>query len=146
MPPTTITDVRTVGVTVTDQDEALDFYVDTLGFEKRLDAPISPTMRWVEVAPPARPRSIALDQRRTATAVRTDTGIRFTVPDAEAEHAAMRGARRHRRRPAALGRGAADVHVRRSGRQPVLRRGGRLMTSRVQAVDAASCPQAPSMS
>ena len=32
--------------------EPLAFYVDTLGFEKRLDAPISPTMRWIEVAPP----------------------------------------------------------------------------------------------
>ena len=52
MPMTTITDVRTIGVNVSDQDRALDFYVDTLGFEKRLDAPISPKMRWVEVAPP----------------------------------------------------------------------------------------------
>ena len=44
MPQTTITDVRTVAVTVTNQDQALAFYVDTLGFEKRLDAPISPTV------------------------------------------------------------------------------------------------------
>ena len=32
-----ITDVRTVGVPVSDQDRAIDFYVGTLGFEKRLD-------------------------------------------------------------------------------------------------------------
>ncbi|MFY9928581.1 MAG: hypothetical protein WAK82_11310 [Streptosporangiaceae bacterium] len=30
--------MRTVGVPVTDQGAALDFYVGTLGFEKRLDA------------------------------------------------------------------------------------------------------------
>jgi lactoylglutathione lyase len=53
MPSTTITDIRTIGVNVTDQDQALAFYVDVLGFQKRLDAPLSPTMRWIEVAPPS---------------------------------------------------------------------------------------------
>ena len=36
---TGITGVRTVSIPVTDQDRALAFYVDTLGFEKRLDVP-----------------------------------------------------------------------------------------------------------
>jgi catechol 2,3-dioxygenase-like lactoylglutathione lyase family enzyme len=57
---TRITDVRTVGVPVTDQDRALDFYVDALGFEKRLDAPIGEGMRWIEVAPAGATTSIAL--------------------------------------------------------------------------------------
>jgi lactoylglutathione lyase len=92
MPQTSITDIRTVGISVTDQDQALAFYVDTLGFEKRLDAPISPTMRWIEVAPPGAATSIALtnNDEDAGQAVGTDTGIRFVVPDAEAEHAAMR--------------------------------------------------------
>jgi lactoylglutathione lyase len=90
MQPTTITDVRTIGVNVTKQDDAIAFYVATLGFEKRLDAPISPTMRWIEVAPPGATTSIALNAHEGATDVAADTGIRFTVPDAEAEHAAMR--------------------------------------------------------
>lgn len=92
MPQTSITDVRTVGITVTDQDQALAFYVDTLGFEKRLDAPINPTVRWIEVAPPGAATSIALTagDAPVERATGTDTGIRFTVPDAEAEHAAMR--------------------------------------------------------
>jgi lactoylglutathione lyase len=90
MQPTTITDVRTIGVNVTDQDEAIAFYVGTLGFEKRLDALISPTMRWIEVAPPGATTSIALNASEGGTDVAADTGIRFTVPDAEAEHAAMR--------------------------------------------------------
>jgi lactoylglutathione lyase len=34
---TPISGVRTIGVPVSDQDRALDFYVDKLGFEKRLD-------------------------------------------------------------------------------------------------------------
>jgi len=90
MQPTSITDVRTIGINVMNQDDAIAFYVDTLGFEKRLDAPISPTMRWIEVAPPGAITSIALNAAEGTADVATDTGIRFTVPDAEAEHAAMR--------------------------------------------------------
>ena len=93
MPTTTIRDIRTIGVTVTHQDDAIAFYVGTLGFEKRLDAPISPTMRWVEVAPRGATTSIALiasqGASQGASASGAETGIRFPVPDAEAEHAAM---------------------------------------------------------
>jgi len=93
MPQTTITDVRTVAITVRDQDQALGFYVDTLGFEKRLDAPFSPTMRWVEVAPLGAGTSVALvasDPEAGSERPGTDTGIRFIVPNAEIEHAWMR--------------------------------------------------------
>lgn len=89
MQPTTITDVHTVGLHVADQDNAVEFYVETLGFEKRLDAPISDTMRWIEVAPPGATTTIALIAGDTPAAS-GETGVRFTVPDAEAEHAAMR--------------------------------------------------------
>jgi catechol 2,3-dioxygenase-like lactoylglutathione lyase family enzyme len=87
MPSTTLTDVRTVAIDVRDQDAALDFYVGTLGFEPRLDAELGPGMRWIEVAPPGATTSIALN---AGPAVGADTGIRFTVPDADVEHAAMR--------------------------------------------------------
>lgn len=90
MSTTTIADVRTIGINVADQDDALAFYTDTLGFEMRLDAPISETVRWIEVAPPGAATSIVLNASEGATGVGVDTGIRFTVPDAEAEHAAMR--------------------------------------------------------
>src|SRR4051812_48708797 len=89
MPSTTINDVRTVGITVADQDAAIDFYVGTLGFEKRMDAPMSETTRWIEVAPRGASTSIALGAREVAAEVGVDTGIRFTVPDADTEHAAM---------------------------------------------------------
>jgi lactoylglutathione lyase len=90
MTTTTITGVRTIGVKVTSQDDALDFYVDRLGFEKTLDAPISPTMRWIEVAPPGAGTSIALNAAEGPKLEATDTGVRFSVPDAAAEHARMR--------------------------------------------------------
>jgi len=87
--PTTITGVRTIGVKVRDQDEATEFYVGALGFEKRLDAPMSPTMRWIEVAPRGANTSIALNLNDGDPGLASDTGVRFTVPDAEAEHEAM---------------------------------------------------------
>ena len=62
----------------------------TNGFEKRLDAPISPTMRWLEVAPAGASTSLALNATLDTADVGTDTGVRFTVPDAAVEHSAMR--------------------------------------------------------
>ena len=49
---TQITQVGTVIVPVSDQDRALEFYVGTLGFEMRMDAPFGDGGRWVEVGPP----------------------------------------------------------------------------------------------
>ncbi|HZD22044.1 MAG TPA: VOC family protein [Acidimicrobiia bacterium] len=81
--------MHTVGIGVSDQEAAVDFYVDSLGFEKRLDAQVSPDMRWIEVAPTEASTSIALNQVEKPGGVITDTGIRYVVPDVEAEHATM---------------------------------------------------------
>src|ERR1051326_6211578 len=45
------TKIGTISLAVTDQDKALDFYVNVLGFEKIDDQPMSETERWIEVAP-----------------------------------------------------------------------------------------------
>jgi lactoylglutathione lyase len=87
---TTLTDVRCVAVPVRDQDAALAFYVDALGFEKRLDAPISDTMRWIEVAPPGASTTIALVSGPDSPGPGVDTGVRFAVGNVEAEHNRMR--------------------------------------------------------
>jgi catechol 2,3-dioxygenase-like lactoylglutathione lyase family enzyme len=89
MPSTTITDVHTVGIYVSDQEAAVRFFVDRLGFEKRLDAPIGPGMRWIEVAPRGASTSIALTLTEEPVEAAADTGIRFMVPDTYAEHTAM---------------------------------------------------------
>jgi len=87
---TRITDVRTIGVPVTDQERALDFYVGKLGFEKRTDVPFGPTQRWVEVAPPGAATTIALVAASESAGAGVDTGIRFTTEDAAADHADLR--------------------------------------------------------
>jgi catechol 2,3-dioxygenase-like lactoylglutathione lyase family enzyme len=85
---TNITDLPTVGVPVTDQARALDFYVHTLGFEKRRDAPFDGG-RWIEVAPPGAATSIALIPTRHGLPIGVDTGIRLSTTDAEADHATL---------------------------------------------------------
>jgi lactoylglutathione lyase len=87
--PTTISNVRTIGVPVSDQDAALSFFVDTLGFAPQMDAELQPGFRWIEVAAPGSPVSVALVAASDTAPSGVDTGIRFTTPDAEAEHAAM---------------------------------------------------------
>jgi catechol 2,3-dioxygenase-like lactoylglutathione lyase family enzyme len=86
-----ITGITTVGVPVTDQDRALDFYVGILGFEKRLDAPLPTGQRWIVVAPPGSPGpTIALECAAENRPAGIETGIRLTTPDAEVAHAALR--------------------------------------------------------
>jgi catechol 2,3-dioxygenase-like lactoylglutathione lyase family enzyme len=90
---TRITKVATVGIPVSDQDRALAFYVDTLGFEKRLDAPFGAGLRWIEVAPPGATTTIALLPGTPGAEVTpTDTGIRLTTTDADADHHDLRAA------------------------------------------------------
>ena len=85
-----ITDVRTVGIPVSDQDRAIDFYVGTLGFEKRLDVDMGGGRRWIEVAPAGAAVSIALVHAHEGLPVGVETGIRFVSPDADALYASMR--------------------------------------------------------
>jgi lactoylglutathione lyase len=61
--PTTISNIGVVMFTVADQDAAIAFYTEKLGFELRSDTPFGETgeMRWVEVAPPGSTARLALN-------------------------------------------------------------------------------------
>ena len=87
--PGKITGVYTVGVPVSDQDRAIDFYVGTLGFAKRLDADMGGGRRWIEVAPEGSAITIALVAAHDGVPAGVETGIRFTATDADAVHAGM---------------------------------------------------------
>jgi catechol 2,3-dioxygenase-like lactoylglutathione lyase family enzyme len=89
---TRIREVRTIGIPVSDQEKALDFYRDKLGFEKRLDAPFGQGQRWLEVAPPGGATTIALVPAREGYAAGIDTGIRLITSDAEADHSHLQAA------------------------------------------------------
>jgi catechol 2,3-dioxygenase-like lactoylglutathione lyase family enzyme len=85
--------VGRVCVTVADTDRAIDFYCNTLGFEKVVDVPMGPDMRWVEVKPHGHETNIALappPEGQTAGGVQT--GICLDTPDVDADHAALKAA------------------------------------------------------
>ncbi len=88
---TTLTDVRCVAVPVRDQDAALAFYVDALGFEQAHGRPDQRHRCAGSRSPhPARPPRIALVAGPDNPAPGVDTGVRFAVADAAAEHQSLR--------------------------------------------------------
>src|SRR5947208_4816713 len=88
-----LTQVGRVCVTVADTDRAIDFYVDTLGFEKVVDTPMGPEMRWVEVALPGTATTIALaPPPQGQEAGGSQTGICLDTSDVDADHAALKAA------------------------------------------------------
>jgi catechol 2,3-dioxygenase-like lactoylglutathione lyase family enzyme len=90
--PTTthITEVATVMVPVSDQDEALGFYVGTLGFEKRADFRYGEGDRWVEVAPAGGATRVSLVARGQGGPAAVESGVAFTTEDVDADHADLR--------------------------------------------------------
>ena len=85
-----ITGVGRVIVPVADQDRALEFYVDKLGFEKRADIAYGDGARWVEVAPAGAATAIALVTPREGESPGVDTRISLSTEDAEAVHGELR--------------------------------------------------------
>ncbi|MEA2180771.1 MAG: hypothetical protein QOG77_4068 [Solirubrobacteraceae bacterium] len=61
--PTTVTNIGVAMFTVSDQDQAIAFYTEKLGFELRADTPFGEQgeSRWVEVAPPGSTARLALN-------------------------------------------------------------------------------------
>ena len=85
--------VGRVCVTVADTDRAIDFYVDTLGFEKVVDVPMGPDMRWVEVSVAGTRTTIALAPPPAGQAAGgSQTGICLDTTDVEADHAVLKAA------------------------------------------------------
>ena len=87
---TSITEVATTMIPVSDQDAAVKFYTETLGFEKTTDVAFGEGDRWVEVSPPGAATSIALTLPRSDewTPGRM-TGIGLNSTDIDADHAAL---------------------------------------------------------
>jgi catechol 2,3-dioxygenase-like lactoylglutathione lyase family enzyme len=88
---TKISDVGGVAIPVSDQERAVRFYVDRLGFEVRLDVPMGEGGRWVQVAPRGGRVPVALVAAGDGAPVGVDTGITLATSDAEADHSALVG-------------------------------------------------------
>lgn len=89
-----IVGVSTIGIPVADQDRALAFYRDVLGFKVLVDAPLPQLgARWIMLAPAGSPVSISLVAATDSAPAGVETGIRFETLDAERTHAAFREGR-----------------------------------------------------
>jgi predicted enzyme related to lactoylglutathione lyase len=83
--------IGTITVGVSDQDKALDFYVNTLGFEKIDDQPMSETERWVEVALPGGQTHIMLGLRGQSATDRSGfTGYVLHADNIEETYATLK--------------------------------------------------------
>ncbi|HZP29113.1 MAG TPA: VOC family protein [Acidimicrobiia bacterium] len=85
--------IATVVVPVADQDRAIDFYVEKLGFAKRVDVPFGNGLRWVEVGLGDESTTIALPPPPEGVpAGNRETGISLQTDDVDAFHAELRAA------------------------------------------------------
>jgi predicted enzyme related to lactoylglutathione lyase len=82
---TTINNLGVAMFTVADQDAALAFYTETLGWEVRADVAFGEggQMRWVEVAPPGSTARLALNPPMNGTPGGAAIGVE--TPDVHAE-------------------------------------------------------------
>ena len=89
---TRVTKIATVVVPVIDQDAQIAFYVEKLGFAKRVDVPFGPDgERWVEVAPADAVTTIALPPPPPGTSAGGhQTGISLFAEDIGAYHAQLK--------------------------------------------------------
>ena len=90
---TRITQVGTVIVPINDQEKAVEFFCETLGFAKTMDVPMDDTYRWIEVAPEdgsSTTVAIAPPPPSGGKAEPRETGCTFSTDDADATHASLK--------------------------------------------------------
>ncbi len=85
-----ITQVGRVMVPVSDQDSAIVFYTDTLGFSLATDIPFGEGERWVEVAPPGGGSALALVSPQGDFQPGRMTGIALVSSDPRADHSELK--------------------------------------------------------
>src|SRR3954468_17857755 len=90
--PTTITNIGVAMFTIADQDAAIAFYTQTLGWELRADVAFGDEggNRWVEVAPPGSAARLALNAPMGEWGP-GGSAIGVETPDVEAEYARVQG-------------------------------------------------------
>ena len=86
-----VTQLGRVIVPVSDQDAAIAFYTEKLGFRVSADIPYGEGDRWVEVEPPGGGTGIALSPGMGEFQPGRETGIALTSPDPRADYEELKG-------------------------------------------------------
>jgi len=86
-----ISHIHATTIVVSDQDKALNFYVNDLGWDKTEDAPMGPGMRWLTVAPKGAATHISLSlpswyTTKPSLEMGINTGNAFATPDMKATY------------------------------------------------------------
>jgi catechol 2,3-dioxygenase-like lactoylglutathione lyase family enzyme len=88
---TYVNKISTVVIPVADQERAIEFYIEKLGFEKRTDVPVGEDYRWVEVAPRGAETTIAVvPPPPGGTTGNRETGIGLQTDEIDAYHAELK--------------------------------------------------------
>ena len=88
---THISHIGRVILPVSDQEQALEFYVEKLGFEKRIDVPFDEGYHWIEVALGDEVTTIALAPPPPGKSTGNhETGISLQTDDIDAYHAELK--------------------------------------------------------
>jgi len=92
--------IKLTSIMVNDQDQALRFYTEVLGFQKKQDIPVG-AYRWITVVSPEGPEDLELSLEpnanpaaksfQEAMSAQSIPLAAFEVTDIEAEHARLKG-------------------------------------------------------
>jgi predicted enzyme related to lactoylglutathione lyase len=86
-----IKQVKFASIPVKDQERALVFYRDKLGFEVTTDAPMGPGGRWIEMRPPgAQTGIVLLTYQGQEDRVGTFSGMSFECADVDATYTELK--------------------------------------------------------
>ena len=91
-----ISHIHSTTIAVTDQDAALDFYVNTLGWKKGLDNSVEKGIRFLTVVPPEGETQLVLAHVSWAggegagAQVGGNTGITLVAPDIDATYETLK--------------------------------------------------------
>jgi catechol 2,3-dioxygenase-like lactoylglutathione lyase family enzyme len=92
-----ITQIHSTTIVVSNQDAALDFYTNALGWEKAMDSPMGPNMRWLTVAPTGAATQLVLSHtswyegHEPSVRMGSNTGISLVAKDIDGTYATLTG-------------------------------------------------------
>ena len=82
----TISHIHSTTISVSDQDAALDFYTNTLGWEKAMDAMFGEGMRFLSVVPTGATTQLILAHTSWGGETTGNTGISLVTSDIDATY------------------------------------------------------------
>jgi catechol 2,3-dioxygenase-like lactoylglutathione lyase family enzyme len=81
--------IELVAIPVSDDDRAIAFYTEKLGFVLDHDYPMSDELRFVQLTPPGSACSIVLGKGITEMPPGSQKGVQIVISDADAAHAEL---------------------------------------------------------